>query len=297
MTDVSRAEQLLLEHVRQGSPDAWRQLVERYQGRLSAFARNKGISAPDAEDLVQDTFLQFLRGLGGYRAEASVETWLFMIVRRRIIDHFRGRRVNACSVQDSSDEEGGPIGSAPAPDLSASAYARRDEQIEQERAALAGSLSRMLETLKCDGNFRDLKAIELLFYAQMRNKEIAQKLALEENHIALIKHRWIKQLRQAVAEQLKDADTAGLESDAGESLLTEIWEDLRLSCPKRTTVGGYLLGTLDAKWTDYVEFHLKTLGCRFCQANLSDLREQQTEAPQALRERIMQSTVGFLHRT
>ena len=57
MTDVSRAEQLLLEHVRQGSPDAWRQLVERYQGRLAAFARNKGINAADAEDMVQDTFL------------------------------------------------------------------------------------------------------------------------------------------------------------------------------------------------------------------------------------------------
>ena len=294
MSDVSRADELMLEQVRRGSPDGWRQLVERYQGRLAAFARNKGLSAADADDLVQDTFLQFLRGLAGYRAEASVETWLFMIVRRRIIDHFRGRRVSACGAQDSSDDEGGPIERAPAPDLTASAYARRDEQVEHERAALATSLAGMIDTLKRNGNFRDLKVVELLFYAQMRNKEIAQKTSLEENHLALIKHRWIKQLRSAVAEQLADADTAGLETDAGDSLLTEIWDELRLSCPKRTTVGGYLLGTLDAEWQDYVEFHLKTLCCRFCQANLSDLQAQQTEAPQALRERIMQSTAGFL---
>jgi RNA polymerase sigma factor (sigma-70 family) len=293
MSDPGQAEQILLEQVRQGSPEAWRQLVERYQGRLAAFARNKGIGAADADDLVQETFLQFIRGLADYRAEASIETWLFMIVRRRIIDHFRGRRTGDCAGREGPDE---PIDAVPAPDLTASSYARRDEQIERERTALADALALMIDALKEQENFRDLKVIELVFHAQKRNRDIAGCIGIDENHVALIKHRWLKQLRHLVAERLKDADTAALESEAGQSLLTEIWEDLRPSCPKRSTVGGYLLGTLDAAWQDYLEFHLKTVGCRSCQANLSDLQAQQAEAPMALRERIMESTVGFLQR-
>jgi hypothetical protein len=72
---------------------------------------------------------------------------------------------------------------------------------------------------------------------------------------------------------------------------------LRLSCPKRSTIGAWLLGTLEAPWAAYVPFHVERLGCRFCQANLEDLRRpaRQGEAIQA-RKRILASTVGFLRK-
>jgi hypothetical protein len=44
-----------------------------------------------------------------------------------------------------------------------------------------------------------------------------------------------------------------------------------------------------------VDFHLNTLGCHFCRANLEDLKPQAAEeVPPVLRARIMESTVGFL---
>ena len=42
-----------------------------------------------AEELVQETFLSALDGLATFRAEASERTWLFVILRRKIIDHYR----------------------------------------------------------------------------------------------------------------------------------------------------------------------------------------------------------------
>jgi hypothetical protein len=61
------------------------------------------------------------------------------------------------------------------------------------------------------------------------------------------------------------------------------------------TIGGFVLGTLDPDWRAYVDFHLNTLGCHFCRANLEDLRPQPEEQiPPVLRTRIMESTVGFL---
>ena len=81
------------------------------------------------------------------------------------------------------------------------------------------------------------------------------------------------------------------------SMLSEIWQTQRLSCLKRSTIGAWLLGTLDEAWSGYVEFHIERLGCEFCRANLDDLRRQtQSDTPPAFHQRIMQSTVGFLSR-
>jgi len=42
-----------------------------------------------AEDLVQETFLSALKGLAGYKGEASEKNWLFAILKNKIIDHYR----------------------------------------------------------------------------------------------------------------------------------------------------------------------------------------------------------------
>src|SRR6266850_1731700 len=290
MSELSQGEQYLIDQIRAGSAEGWSQLVERFEGRLIAFATSRSIKRADAEDLVQETFVKFLGGLPTYREEASLETYLFMILRRRIIDFLRGRKPSVCLMQGDDDE---PIGfEPPAPDLTASTYARRDEQLEQFRSILSEVLGQMIGGLKEGENFRDLKIVEMVFYAQLRNKEIAKLMAMDEKAIALIKHRWLKQLRERVESRLNDQDFSALEASQADSLLTDIWESQRLSCPKRSTVGGYLLKTLETPWQDYVHFHVEKLGCHFCRANLNDLKTETKQAPRVLRDKIMQSTVG-----
>ncbi len=141
---------------------------------------------------------------------------------------------------------------------------------------------------------RDLQIIELLFYGQLPNKKVAGTMGLDEKAVALIKHRNLKQIRESVAEQQLPADPT---SEEFENLLTDLWETYRFSCPKRNTIGAYMLGTLDPDWHQFVEFHLNTLGCRFCRANLDDLQNQSRETQQeAFQARIMESTVGFFHK-
>lgn len=299
MTELSKADAFLLDRIRAGESEGWRQLVERYQGRLTAFARARLGSAADADDLVQETFLSFLKGLNRFAGRASLETFLFTILRNRIIDHHRGRRVSACILQESIGSDSSapvalPLQQAPAADLTASTYARRDEAHESLRDALAEALGALVAGYRDALNFRDLMVVELLFYCQLRNKDIAPLVSLDEKQIALIKHRTIKRIRQAIA----DSPPADGEFSFPDSLLTEVWEDLRPSCPKRNTLGAYLLGTLDRPWRQYVAFHVEQLGCRFCQANLEDLKLQTTDdrAGRPLRQRIMQSTVGFLRK-
>ena len=56
------------------------------------------------------------------------------------------------------------------------------------RHALADALNGLIERLKEAENFRDLQIIEMLFYAQIRNKNAAKVLDMDEKAIALIKH-------------------------------------------------------------------------------------------------------------
>ena len=101
MNVLSEAERFLLDAARRGDEQGWPQLVDRYQGRLLAFARSRVGNASDAEDLVQETFIGLLRGLDRFRGESSLETYLFSILRRRIIDSRRGKAASMCLLRDT----------------------------------------------------------------------------------------------------------------------------------------------------------------------------------------------------
>ena len=85
--------------------------------------------------------------------------------------------------------------------------------------------------------------------------------------------------------------------DQGGHSLGEIWRRERLSCPSRSELGSWLLETLDDELADYIEFHLQTIGCRACAANLDDLRQSQQRGADATRQRrqkFFESSAGML---
>jgi hypothetical protein len=87
------------------------------------------------------------------------------------------------------------------------------------------------------------------------------------------------------------------ERDRGEHSIGAVWRRQRLTCPTREQLGSYLLRVLDAGQQEYVTFHLNTIGCPYCQANLADLESRQQEpAPEAeeRRRRFFESSAGYL---
>jgi DNA-binding phage protein len=87
------------------------------------------------------------------------------------------------------------------------------------------------------------------------------------------------------------------ERDRGEHSISAVWRRERLSCPTREQLGSYLLQVLDEGLQDYIDFHLQSVGCAYCLANLADLKAlQQEPAPKAQerRRRIFASSAGYL---
>ena len=107
-----------------------------------------------------------------------------------------------------------------------------------------------------------------------------------------------------VEQALRDSDTLRRtlraliqERDRGEHSIGAIWRRERLTCPTREQLGSYLLQVLDSNLQDYISFHLKTIACPYCQANLTDLEALQREPQpqvQKRRQRFFESSAGYL---
>ncbi len=72
-------ERELVARARNGCPEAWGELVDRFHGRIFAFLHRCVGQAADAEDLCQDVFLRAFQKLDSFRSESRLSTWLYAI--------------------------------------------------------------------------------------------------------------------------------------------------------------------------------------------------------------------------
>jgi RNA polymerase sigma-70 factor (ECF subfamily) len=293
---ASEAELFLIEAVQKGDPAAWRQIIERYQGRLVNFARRMLAQRSDAEDIVQETFMGFLRSLPNYDATRSLETYLFAILRHKLHDYFRklpaGQRE---SLEHLSLDD------APSAWLTAetpSRHAADAEAIESQRAALVHALRDWVEQCRAQQRFQELIVVEMLVVLGMRNKDVAEDLSLTQTAVAGVKFRVLEAWRKMT--QASDASREWTDADlARDSTVGRIWREDHVSCLKRSTLGSFLLGALDGEWNTYVDFHVNQGACAVCKANLEDLREEESRDEnyrKGLAERCFASSIGFLSR-
>jgi RNA polymerase sigma-70 factor, ECF subfamily len=99
-------------------------------GYAMVLSRNRA----EAEDLVQETCLRALRGIGGLRADGSVKSWLFTILRNIWLNQLRQRRTAPDLVELDAGENPGnePVDRAQDP---YTGYVNRVER-EQVREAI-----------------------------------------------------------------------------------------------------------------------------------------------------------------
>ncbi len=125
----------------------------------------------------------------------------------------------------------------------------------------------------------------------------AQLLAFLEEALPPTEAAAIENRLRADPELLQRLGELRAKEDAGVHSLGAIWRRYRLSCPTREQLGQWLLGVLDEEASNYLTFHLDRIGCRYCQANLDDLKRQaaalEQDAPQR-RRRFFQTSVGRL---
>ena len=74
------------DHLKHIDTDLW---VDEYSDMLYNYAQARVSDHDLSLDLVQDTFISALKALENFEGKSTIKTWLFSILKRKIIDHWR----------------------------------------------------------------------------------------------------------------------------------------------------------------------------------------------------------------
>lgn len=85
--------ELLVVRCRRRDPEAWNELVGQFNDRLLYYIRRLVSDEERARGLLQETWLQALRGIGHVRMAERLTPWLYTIARRAVFSHYRKQAV------------------------------------------------------------------------------------------------------------------------------------------------------------------------------------------------------------
>lgn len=84
-------ERVLVVRCRAGDPAAFDELIECFQPRLRYYVRQLVHESHDVEDLLQDVWMDVLRGIPRLIEPAAFRSWIYRIARVRVLGAYRKR--------------------------------------------------------------------------------------------------------------------------------------------------------------------------------------------------------------
>src|ERR671916_56243 len=90
-TGLAFEDRALLDAARDGDENAYRRLVEPFEGQLHAHCYRMLGSVHDAEDALQETLLRAWRGLRRFEGRSSLRSWLYKIATNTCLNQIAKR--------------------------------------------------------------------------------------------------------------------------------------------------------------------------------------------------------------
>jgi RNA polymerase sigma-70 factor (ECF subfamily) len=75
-----------------GDPAAFRELVDQYRDRVYNTVLGFLQHREDAEDVLQDVFVEVYQSIGRFRETASLSTWIYRIAVQKALEHIRNSK-------------------------------------------------------------------------------------------------------------------------------------------------------------------------------------------------------------
>jgi RNA polymerase sigma factor (sigma-70 family) len=141
-----QGDERLIAMARSGNAGAFETIVDRYQGRLLGFCRQMLGSTEDAEDVLQEVFVNAYRAMLADEREINLRPWLYRIARNRCLNHLRKPTADA---QESMDM---------VPAVEASSTAEKVHNREEFRQILS-DVNKLPETQRSALLLREMDAL------------------------------------------------------------------------------------------------------------------------------------------
>lgn len=181
----------LMLRVRDDDPQAFSEIVSRYQNRLVGVLTHVVGNPQEAEDLAQEVFLRVYRNRKKYTPKAKFSTWLFTIANNLALNALRDRGRKPAIALDTS--ESGPLGPRPAERFVQDHGVTPSFGLRQ--AELAERIRTALDTL----NDRQKLAVILNKFEDMNYAEIAEVMGLTAKAVKSLLSRARSHLRDVLS--------------------------------------------------------------------------------------------------
>ena len=178
----------LMQQVAKGDERALEEIYRRYAGMLKALILRVVADYGEAEEILQEVFVQAWRQADRYNHErASVSTWLALIARSRSIDRIRTRKVVARTVASAHQEKG---------DMHQSPEGMTDVLTQERRKRLADALGKLPEEQRT--------VLELAFYKGLTQREISEREGIPLGTVKTRTLLAMNKLRRRLASEIED---------------------------------------------------------------------------------------------
>jgi len=178
---TATTDEQIVEQARGGEPEAFGELVRRWERKIFSLSYGMLGSAEDARDATQETFLAAYRNLQGFRGESKVSSWLHRIAVNQCISRQRRVRVRPeTGLEDETEAAGERFLSTP----EHASPAHRAEK-KQRREAVRKAVSTLPPELR--------EVVVLKEFEDLTFQEIADALQIP---LSTVKSRLYTALRQ-----------------------------------------------------------------------------------------------------
>jgi RNA polymerase sigma-70 factor (ECF subfamily) len=191
---LSTEDRDLLARVAAGDAVALESLMTRYSGRVYRLAYGITRSVPDAEEVVQDVFVQMIHKGAGFEGRAALGSWIYRITTNLSLNKRRGKRREL----ETSLEELLPTYLPDGHRAGERAFVVADWSAMPDRELLAGESRRVLEAVLDRLPERYRAVLVLRDVEELSNEEVAQIVG---DSVAAVKAR-LHRARMALRELL-----------------------------------------------------------------------------------------------
>lgn len=181
-------DKVLIRAIADRDAGALAELFDRYAGLLQSLSHKILDDFGDAEEILQETFLQVWNQAGRYDpGKSSVSTWLVLIARSRSIDRLRSRRVKLRTAKAAHRES---------PVTHTSPVGTRNVLLQERRKRLSEAMAGLPAEQR--------EVLELAFYGGLTQSDIAERT---KTPLGTVKTRTLlamKKLRIALQDDIEE---------------------------------------------------------------------------------------------
>lgn len=186
----------LVARLQAGDEQAFVALVRRHHDSMIRVASSLVPSAAVAEEVVQDTWLAVLRGIGGFHGRSSLRTWLFAILVNR------ARTTGVKERRNVAVADPAPAVEAARFDATGHWVSSPEQWLEEaENRAQAGKIADRIRSAIDELPGRQRQVVTLRDIEGMTSEEVRGVLDISEINQRVLLHRGRSRVRQVIEDE------------------------------------------------------------------------------------------------